>query len=154
MTDVPFKFGLERVRELRAHDEDRAREEFAASLNRRARGAAMLQAAQDLIEQARDGRRTGVVSGPVSAQDLMSQQLWLERLERHRDSAARELDKSDTELVQRRGELNEARQKREVLERLKERRRDEHVAENARRQGAALDEMALSAHVRRMAGGR
>lgn len=152
MTDVPFRFGLERVRELRAHDEDRAREEFAASLNRRARGAAMLQAAQDLIEQARDGRRT--TSGPVSAQDLLSQQMWLERLERHRETAARELDKSDNELLQRRGELNEARQKREVLERLKERRRDEHAAENARRQGAALDEMALSAHLRKTASGR
>lgn len=152
MTDVPFKFGLERVRELRAHDEDRAREEFAASLNRRARGAAMLQAAQDLIEQARDGRRTGAGAGPVSAQDLLSQQLWLERLERHRTTAERELDRTDHELTQRRGELNEARQKREVLERLKERRRDEHTAENARRQGAALDEMALSAHVRRTAG--
>lgn len=152
MTDVPFRFGLERVRELREHDEDRAREEFAASLNRRARGAAMLQAAQDLIEQARDGRRTGAATGPLTGQDLMSQQLWLERLERHRDSAARELDRSDHELTVRRGELNEARQKREVLEKLKERRRDEHAAASARRQGAALDEMALSAHVRRMAG--
>lgn len=152
MTDVPFRFGLERVRELRAHDEDRAREEFAASLNRRARGAAMLQAAQELIDQARDGRRTGVASGPVTGQDLLSQQMWLERLERHRDTAARELDRSDQELTVRRTELNEARQKREVLEKLKERRRGEHDAENARRQGAALDEMALSAHVRRMAG--
>lgn len=152
MTDVPFRFGLERVRELRAHDEDRAREEFAASLSRRARGAAMLRAAQDLIEQARDGRRTGVASGPVSGQDLLSQQLWLERLERHRDLAARELDRSDQELTVRRGQLNEARQRREVLERLKERRRDEHAAENARRQSAALDEMALIAHVRRTVG--
>ncbi len=152
MTDVPFKFGLERVRELRAHDEDRAREEFAASLNRRARGAAMLQAAQDLIEQARDGRRTGAAAGPVSAQDLLSQQLWLERLERHRHTAERELHRTDHELTQRRDELNEARQKREVLERLKDRRRDEHAAENARREGAALDEMALSQHVRKMAG--
>ncbi|MBJ7519883.1 MAG: flagellar export protein FliJ [Solirubrobacteraceae bacterium] len=152
MTDVPFKFGLERVRELRAHDEDRAREEFAASLNRRARGAAMLQAAQDLIEQARDGRRTGAAAGPVPAQDLLGQQLWLERLERHRTTAERELDRTDTELTVRRDELNEARQKREVLERLKDRRRDEHAAENARREGAALDEMALSQHVRKMAG--
>jgi flagellar FliJ protein len=152
MTDVPFRFGLERVRELRAHDEDRAREEFAASLNRRARGAAMLQAAQDLIEEARDGRRTGVATGPISGQDLVSQQLWLERLERHRDTAERELDRTDQELTVRRSELNEARQKREVLEKLKERRRDEHAAQNARRQGAALDEMALTAHVRKQAG--
>lgn len=152
MTDVPFRFGLERVRELRAHDEDRAREEFAASLNRRARGAAMLQAAQELIEQARDGRRSETAAGAVTGQDLVSQQLWLERLERHRDSAAQELTRSDAELSARRHELDQARQKREVLEKLKERRRDEHAAENARREGAALDEMALSAHVRRMAG--
>ncbi|MBJ7331962.1 MAG: flagellar export protein FliJ [Solirubrobacteraceae bacterium] len=151
MTDVPFRFGLERVREIREHDEDKAREEFAASLNRRARGAAMLQAAQDLIVQAQDGRRE-TAGAQVSGQDLIAQQLWLERLERHKTSAAQELDRSDNELLQRRDELNEARQRREVLEKLKERRRGEHDAENARRQGVVLDEMAITMHVRKMAG--
>ncbi|MEZ5120048.1 MAG: hypothetical protein R2736_00460 [Solirubrobacterales bacterium] len=41
----PFRFRLERVRELRAHAEDRAREELAASLGAQLRGEAMLRAA-------------------------------------------------------------------------------------------------------------
>ena len=47
MSSPKFKFGLERVRELRAHDEDRAKEAFAASLNERLKGAALLAAADD-----------------------------------------------------------------------------------------------------------
>lgn len=147
MNDVPFKFGLERVRELREHEEDRAREELAASLHRRARGAAMLRAAQDLIEDARDGRRT--VTGPVSAQDLLGQQRWLERLEKHRVSADRELQRSDLDLVDRRADLHEAYRKRESLDKLKDRQREAHDLKTARRDGAALDEVALTAHVRR-----
>jgi flagellar protein FliJ len=148
VTDVPFRFGLERVRELRAHDEDRAREQFAASLSARMRGAAMLQSAQDLVERARDARRE-FADAPLSGQDLMHRQLWLERVERGRQSAELDLTRHDAEVDARRRALAAARQQREVLERLKDRRRAEHDRENERRAGAVLDEMAISAHRRR-----
>src|SRR4029079_11796259 len=75
--ETPFRFGLERVRELREHAEDRAREEFAASLNRRERDAAALHAASDLVEQAQQARRGGAAA-PLSGQDILAQQRWLE----------------------------------------------------------------------------
>jgi flagellar FliJ protein len=146
--ETPFRFGLERVRELRAHDEDRAREEFAASLTRRERDAAALAAAADLVQQAREARRGGA-SAPLSGQDLIAHQLWLERVEQDRRRAELEVTRRDAELESRRQALGAAQQRREVIERLKERHRAEHEAADARRSGAALDEMALAIHRRR-----
>ena len=147
---MPFRFGLERVRELRAHDEDRAREEFAASLSRRMRDAAQLAAAAEVVEQARAWCRTAA-SG-MTGQHLIANHLWLERLERDRRQAEFEVARRDVEVEARRQALGTAKQRREVLERLKERHRAEHQLAGARRAGAALDEMALAIHRRR--GGR
>ena len=52
---APFRFGLERVREIRVHDEDQAKERFAASLNARVRGEAVLRAAEERLRQAQAG---------------------------------------------------------------------------------------------------
>jgi flagellar FliJ protein len=154
VTDVPFRFGLERVRELRVHDEDRAREEFAASLSRRVRGAAMLASAGELVEQARTVRRADAHASALSAQDFLAHQLWMERLERDRQGAELDLARHEAEVEARRQSLGHARQRREVLERLKERRAAEHAARAARREGAELDELALAMHRRRVAEAR
>jgi flagellar FliJ protein len=146
--ETPFRFGLERVRELREHAEDRAREEFAASLTRRRRDAAALEAASDLVRQARESRRDGA-GVRLSGQDLIAQQLWLERVESDRRNAELEVARRDAEIESRRQALGAAQQRREVLERLKERHRAEHDAANALRAAAALDEMALTIHRRR-----
>ena len=148
MDETPFRFGLERVRELRAHAEDRAREEFAASLTRRERDAAALAAAADLVQQARDTRLGGSAL-PLSGQDLITQQLWLERVEQDRRKAELEVARRDAEIESRRQALGAAQQRREVIERLKQRHRTEHQAADALRAAAALDEMALAVHRRR-----
>jgi flagellar FliJ protein len=146
--ETPFRFGLERVRELREHDEDRAREEFAQSLSRRERDAAKLAAASDLVRQAREARVAGAMA-PLSGQTLISQQLWLERVETDRRQAELEVARRDAEIESRRLALGAAQQRREVIERLKERHRDQHRVQNALRSAAALDEMALAIHRRR-----
>jgi flagellar protein FliJ len=144
--ETPFRFGLERVRELREHDEDRAREDFAASLTRRERDAAMLRAASDLVMRAQDARRAGA---PLDGQTIVAQQLWLERVETDRRKAELEVTRRDAEIESRRQALAAAQQRREVLERLKDRHRAEHQAADAQRAAAALDEMALAIHRRR-----
>ena len=148
MDATPFRFGLERVRELREHDEDRAREEFAASLTRRERDAAALHAASELVRQARDARLDGG-TGPRTGQDLIAQQAWLERVEADRRKAELEVARRDAEIESRRQALGAAQQRREVVERLKERHRAQHQAADALRSTAALDEMALAIHRRR-----
>jgi flagellar FliJ protein len=147
-----FRFGLERVREIRAHDEDRAKEAFAASLAQRMRGAAMLAAASAQVDTAHDARRDGAPT--ASGQDLVSMQAYLDRVEQSRRDAERQLEQSERMLAERRRALTEASRRRQALERLKERRAAEHAAEAARREGAFLDEVAIGAHVRRSSSAR
>jgi flagellar FliJ protein len=144
----PFRFRLERVRELREHAEDRAREELASSLGAQLRGQAMLQAASDEVHGAHVASREGVQTGAMSAADLYAQQLYVERLERQRSDAELALERASAEVDARRGALVEASRKREALERLKERKRQEHVAHVQRLEGAFLDEIALTSYVR------
>ncbi|UGS33712.1 flagellar export protein FliJ [Capillimicrobium parvum] len=146
----PFRFRLERVRELREHDEDRAREDLAASLGAQVRGQAMLHAATLRVAQAQSDRRDGVLSGgPVASFDLHAHQLWAERLQRQRADAELALERAGAEVDARRSALVEASRAREALERLKERGRLEHRAEMERLEGAQLDEMALAGFLRR-----
>jgi len=149
MTAQRFRFGLERVRELRAHDEDRATEAFAASLEQRVRGAALLADATRQLGDAQEAQRREAV-GRTGA-DLASMQAWLERVEQSRHDAERRLRADDAELQHRRGELTEASRRRQALDKLKERRAAEHALAAARAEGAFLDEIALNAHVRRSA---
>jgi len=145
--DRPFTFKLERVRALRERTEELAKEELAASLALRLRGEAMLQAATENVEQAR-GLQRAAAGAPMSAQDLQAAQAYLERTERERESASLQLDRQDAEVDARRTLLQNAAREREVLERLKQRKQAEHRRESERRQGAVLDEMAITMHRR------
>ena len=149
MSNPPFVFSLERVREVRAHEEDLAREAFAASLSLRARGVALLADAQARAAAARE--QAMAKSAPLSGAALLSEQAWLERVQRSQEQAALELDRLGEELEQRRAALASAGQRRQVLERLKDRKRQAHQVESIRREAVDLDEIALNGHVRRLA---
>jgi flagellar FliJ protein len=152
VTGRPFRFRLERVRELREHAEDRAREDLATSLGAQLRGEAMLRAAADRVDEAQAAKRDGALTGgPIASTDLHAHQLWAERLQRQRADAELALERAAAEVDARRGALIEASQRREALERLKERRREEHRVRSERIEGATLDEIALIAHVRQEA---
>jgi flagellar protein FliJ len=147
VTGPSFAFSLERVREVRAHEEDVAREAFAASLSVRARGVALLADAQQRAAAARE--QAVAETSPRSGADLIAAQAWLERVHRSEEQAALELDRSDVELEQRRGELTTAGQRRQALERLKARQREAHRVKANRREAGVLDEIALNGHVRK-----
>lgn len=147
-----FRFGLERVRELRVHAEDQAKEAFAASLNQRVRGVAQLAAADERLRHAlTSGTPGGHGLGRLTGADLLARQGFVERLERDRADASLALDHLDAELTSRRASLTSASRDREALERLRERRLAEHRADAARREAAQLDEIALQGHLRRAA---
>jgi len=145
--DRPFTFKLERVRALRERKEELAKEELAASLALRLRGEAMLHAAYENVEEARKLQRSAALSS-MTASELQAAQAYLERTEREREIASLDLHRRDAEVDARRTALQNAAREREVLERLKERRRDEHRREADRRAGALLDEMAITMHRR------
>jgi flagellar protein FliJ len=143
-----FTFGLERVRELREHTESLAKEHLATSLGQRLRGAAMLaQAGEELAAAAESGKPEQ--GECTNAADLLAHQRWMDALRRDQEQAALSLDRLDAEVGARRSALGDASRDREVLERLKERRAAEHKAALQRREGAQLDEIALSRHVRK-----
>jgi flagellar FliJ protein len=143
---TPFRFGLERVREIRAHDEEQAKEQFAATLNQRVRGEALLRAAEERLCEA---QRPAAPESPVSGSALVARQAWVERLERSREDAALKLQHLDVELEHKRASMTDASRRREVLDKLKDRQRDAHRQDCERRESAALDEMALTVHARR-----
>lgn len=147
----PFRFGLERVRELRVHDEDRAKEAFALSLGHRVRGAAQLACADERLRDALLSNRPPEGVAGLTGSDLLARQTFVERLERSRSDAALALDHLDTDLASQRSSLAQASQRREALERLKARRGEEHRLEAGRREAAELDEIALRGHLRRAA---
>jgi len=145
-----FNFSLERVHKVRAHAEDRAKEELASSLAHRLRGEAQLQCVSDQLRAAH-GAHADAVAGPgvlLDATTLRHRQAYLERLERTKLVAALELDRADAEVDARRGLLTGASREREVLDRLRDRQAASHAQAFARHQGALLDEIALQAHVR------
>jgi flagellar FliJ protein len=147
---APFRFGLERVREIRVHDEDQAKERFAASLNARVRGEAVLRAAEEQLRQA----QAGVIEpglGPLTGATLVSRQAWVERLEQSHTDAQLRMAGYEAELQARRAELTKASQAREVLDQLKTRQREQHRLARERVEAARLDEMALQMHARRSA---
>jgi flagellar protein FliJ len=147
VTGPSFAFSLERVREVRVHEEDVAREAFAASLSVRARGVAMLA---DARERAAAAREEAVANAsPRSGAELIAAQAWLERVQRSEEQAALELDRRDADLAQRRAALTTAGQRRQALERLKERKREAHRLQANRREASRLDEIALTGHIRR-----
>jgi flagellar export protein FliJ len=88
------------------------------------------------------------VLGGASGADLMAAQVWMERLERHRVDAIGELHRLDGEVARSRAALAEAAREREVIERLKRKRRADHDAEALRLAQIALDEVALTVHRR------
>jgi flagellar protein FliJ len=148
VTDPSFAFSLERVREVRAHEEDVAREAFAASLSLRAKGQALLADAQARADAA---RRQAMAGAPLSGADLMGAQAWLESVQRSHHQAELELHRRSEEVEARRAALTSAGQRRQVLERLKERKRQAHRLLSTRREASVLDEVAQNAHLRRAA---
>jgi flagellar protein FliJ len=139
----PFRFRLERVLELRVRAEEQATEELAAQMAERERWAAKLREATRRLEDARTSQPSG---GDATA--FMAHQSYVERAEREQEAAELDLSRQDAEVDARRVALQHAARERQVLEKLKEKQEAAYRLEADRREGAELDELALSRHRR------
>jgi flagellar protein FliJ len=142
-----FDFGLERVRRVRAHDEDRAKEELATSLAHRERREAQLRAVAAQLDAAR-GTAADLQAPAMDIALLRARQAYVERLERTRLVTALEVDRAEAEVDARRSVVTAASRKREVLDRLHDRQFAAHRLELGRAEGIRLDEIALQGHLR------
>jgi flagellar protein FliJ len=143
-----FDFRLERVRALRESREELAKEALAESLSLRLKGEAMLAEASAIHSQAQAARRESAQSPAVGGAELVAMQAYLERVERARQAAELELNRHDAEVDARRTVLRAAAQERQVLERLKERKRCDHQRALERHDAQELDEVGLAIHRR------
>jgi flagellar FliJ protein len=150
VTSTRFQFSLERVRALRERDEDAAREALAGALAERLHHESLVLEATQTVEHARR-LQLDTAAAPVGAEELMARQAFLERSERTHRATRERLGHSEQRERQRRETLAAAARDRQALERLKERRRDDHERELARRESLALDEIALGVFRRREA---
>jgi flagellar FliJ protein len=73
---------------------------------------------------------------------------YIERTQRAQHAAALDLGRREAEVGARREALVTAAREHRALTRLEERQREEHALENARIEGAAMDELALTVHRR------
>lgn len=146
MSESPFRFGLERVREVRVHDERTAQEVLAVSLNARLREEAALAAARAGLAEARG--RAAVPADPsvaLTGAALIAGQAWVQRLERRAEQAVRKTAAAEAQVGRDRESVLAASRRREALDKLKDRRRAEHQLAAGRAECARLDEMAMRA---------
>ncbi len=144
--NVPgFNFKLERVRAVRERAEQLAQQDLAEAISRRSDTEADLRAAEALLEQAHEQQRGGASSAEsIDPSALVAQQAYVERIETLRADHARELQAREGEVAASDAQLTKASSEREMLERLRERRRSEHYRELARREQSTLDEVAAT----------
>ena len=143
MKGSPFRFRLERIRELRERKEDEAKRALAEAITEHFRAEEEVRAAERRIAGARASQLQAAASRR-SGLELVAHQAYLERTETARRASMHALDRRELELNDRRDELGEAARDRQTLERLKERRRAEYQREAARIESLMLDEIAIN----------
>ena len=143
MNGSSFRFRLERVRELRERREDLAKQELAISLADHFRAETAHRAAEERIANARAAQLDAAMS-TNNVTDLLAHQAYLERTESAKRATGHDLECRELELADRRDALQRAARDRQALERLKDRRRAEYVAEALRLESLDLDEIAIN----------
>jgi flagellar export protein FliJ len=144
---TPFTFRLEPIRALREQAERQAQEALARELRRQRDRETELDAARRRVD---DARGTGELRPGVeiTGHDLRAFQAYMERVERERDAAANGVAAQAVEVDAGRSRLARASIEHETLVRLKARKRSEHDRAVARKETAALDEVAITRHLR------
>jgi flagellar export protein FliJ len=140
-----FRFRLERVRAVRERTEQLARQELARAISLRSSTEADLRAAEAHLEQAHIEHRAHTdKANTLGASELIGRQAFLERIEAQRGAQIQELRQREAQVSERDAKLTTAATEHEMLNRLRERHRDEYERELANRERTALDEIAAA----------
>lgn len=146
----PFRFRLERVRELRERKEDEAKRALAEAMADHFRAEERLREAEREIEGAR-AAQLDATTKRHSGTDFVARQAYLERTETAREVSRQVVTRSEARVETQREELTQAARDRQALERLKARREAEHLREATRIESQMLDEIAIINFRRRAA---
>jgi flagellar export protein FliJ len=141
-----FRFTLESVRELREQRETSAKEALAREI---ALGLASEQKLADASRRLDEARASAVpADGPIDMTKLRAQQAFVERRELEQTVAARNAEQQAERVEAGRRHLTVVSSELEAVERLKERRRREHMLAGERAESLALEELGLATHRR------
>jgi len=140
-----YTFRLQTVLNLRAREEEQARDAYAQSLHARARIENEIQQARATLDGYNAALRTAR-EGVSSGQHQMIFLNALQRQHTHCDRLAAELVPAEREVAKRREAMLEARRRREALTRLKEKQQSAHTAEAARAEEAMIGDLITARH--------
>jgi flagellar FliJ protein len=142
-----FQFRLAPLLRLREAEEEKRKQALAEALSRRDQERGRLAA----VKTERDRCRQRLVR-EGAAMDFRERSLfggYFDRLARQAEGIQQEIETAEAEVARRQGELAEAARDRQILERLRERRRTAHHRAELRRELTQLDELAVLGFGRR-----
>jgi flagellar FliJ protein len=142
-----FRFRLERVLSVRRHEEERDRIAFALATQRKELAERTLVDVRERISRAIENASV-VASGRPTIEDFVRSHEYRLALLRKEEEAFRAVASMTAALDQARARLVEARRKRQVLERLREKSREKWRLEEESLEQNELDEIGLATHVR------
>ena len=137
----PFRFPLQAVLTLRMNQENKALETFARALAVFERLAAQVRTLQGEIDGVL-GQRRDLLRHAAPARDVQQLQQALRGLQQNLRGYQAEMEKAKAVMDEKAQALAEARQKREVVEKLEEKQMASYEARFARAEQKSLDEFA------------
>lgn len=138
----PFAFQLQPVLRHREILEDRARQDLAEALGRERELQERLERRRAELAALREELQTRQAHG-IAVQDLLLFEESIAHRGRLLSVLMREAEEARREVERRREALAEASRDRRLLEKLREKKKEEHGREMARRETIQLDEIAL-----------
>lgn len=139
-----FKFTLDAILKLRAAQEESAQMEYGAALRGLAAAAAKLRATMDELQACWQDLRAGALAG-CPAWRLEQVRGYAATLEQRKAQLVMARKRAEEAVEGARSRLKAARQKREILERLRDRRRSLHQAEVSREEQKQADDRVAAA---------
>ncbi len=146
-----FRFRLEAVLEQRRRERDARRRSVGEAAAVATEALARITQLRDELEHARESSRDAQVMGAVDLTWLSRQELHRNWLRQSIDSGTEELATRRSELKSRQSELAEASSRLKVVEKLRERRWEQHRRELNREEQTATDEAGVLLYLRRRA---
>ncbi len=135
---APFQFNLQPLLEIRERTEDERKREYAAGLGEHRRYLSALRAAEAELQRSLQKMRANQVrTDPRAIEDAFAEVAYLrERAQR----AQADVERSEQHVAELRDALLEASKEKNVLEKLKERRREAYLEARRLREEEEIDD--------------
>ncbi len=142
-----FRFDLEKLRELRAYREREKEIELARAMAE----AADIQRGIEALIRERIATAEARFAPGRSVGEIRSSDLYIQRLDRRREDLVQTAAKAELKVEQARSAYLEAAKDHKVLEKLKEKRKNEHRKASLLEEVKTLDDLSGGAGTRRSA---